>query len=174
MSKTMIPHVLNRYNLYKRGNRLVGLTGEVELPAVTMLVDTLEGAGTGGNMDVPVIGLTENMDVTIPYMCLSKEMFDMADPSEAADLTLRGAIQGTDPATGRISYTSVAVSLRGTAKEISPGTMKAGGKMEASVTLALSYYKVALDGTTVLEIDKLNGVFAVNGVDLLKEVRNMC
>ncbi len=169
-----IPQVVNRYNMYRGGGKLVGMTGEVELPSVTMLTDTLEGAGTGGNMDVPVIGLTENMDIRIPFMCMSRDMFDLANPNEAADLTLRGAIQGTDPATGKISYVSVAISVRGTVKEIVPGTVKAGGRMESSVTLALSYYKISLDGETALEIDKLNSVFVVNGKDVLKEVRDMC
>ena len=169
-----IPQVVNRYNLYRKGTKLVGLTGEVELPAVTMVTDTLEGAGTGGNMDVPVIGLTENMDIQIPFMSLTKDLFSLANPGEAEDLTLRGAIQGTDPATGKISYTSTAISMRGTVKEITPGTVKSGGKMESSVTMTLSYYKIALDGETVLEIDKLNNVFVVNGDDVLKEVRDMC
>ncbi|HIX25520.1 MAG TPA: phage major tail tube protein [Candidatus Lachnoclostridium avicola] len=169
-----IPQVVNRYNLYRKGTKLVGLTGEVELPAVTMVTDTLEGAGTGGNMDVPVIGLTENMDIQIPFMSLTKDLFSLANPGEAEDLTLRGAIQGTDPATGKISYTSIAISMRGTVKEITPGTVKSGGRMESSVTMTLSYYKIALDGETVLEIDKLNNVFVVNGDDVLKEVRDMC
>ena len=169
-----IPQVVNRYNLYRKGTKLVGLTGEVELPAVTMVTDTLEGAGTGGNMDIPVIGLTENIDIQIPFMSLTKDLFSLANPVEAEDLTLRGAIQGTDPATGKISYTSIAISMRGTVKEITPGTVKSGGKMESSVTMTLSYYKIALDGETVLEIDKLNNVFVVNGDDVLKEVRDMC
>ncbi len=46
--------------------------------------------------------------------------------------------------------------------------------MESSITLTLSYYKIVLDEVTVMEIDKLNGVFVVNGVDVLKEVRDMC
>ena len=118
-----IPQVVNRYNLYRKGTKLVGLTGEVELPAVTMVTDTLEGAGTGGNMDIPVIGLTENIDIQIPFMSLTKDLFSLANPGEAEDLTLRGAIQGTDPATGKISYTSIAISMRGTVKEITPGTV---------------------------------------------------
>ena len=76
-----IPQVINRFNLYKSGNKLVGLTGEVELPVITMLTDSLEGAGTGGNMDVPVIGLTDNMDMSIPYMSINREMFSMANPN---------------------------------------------------------------------------------------------
>ena len=68
----------------------------------------------------------------------------------------------------------MSVSVRGLVKTFTPGTVKAGAKMESSVTLSLSYYKIVIDGTTMLEIDKLNGVYIVDGEDILKEVRNMC
>ena len=46
--------------------------------------------------------------------------------------------------------------------------------MSSSVTLGLSYYKIVLDGKTMMEIDRLNGVFVINGKDILEKVRNMC
>ena len=52
--------------------------------------------------------------------------------------------------------------------------MKSGGRMDSSVTLGLSYYKIVLGNKTMLEIDRLNGVFIINGKDILKEVRDMC
>ena len=52
--------------------------------------------------------------------------------------------------------------------------MKSGAKMGSGVTLGLSYYKIVLDGKTMLEIDRFNGVYIVNGKDILKDVRNMC
>jgi phage tail tube protein FII len=33
---------------------------------------------------------------------------------------------------------------------------------------------IEIAGTAVLELDKLNSVFKVNGVDLLADVRSMC
>lgn len=33
---------------------------------------------------------------------------------------------------------------------------------------------VELEGVTQVEIDKLNSVFIVNGVDVLEPIRNMC
>ena len=73
-----------------------------------------------------------------------------------------------------IWYSQMSVAVRGLVKTFTPGSVKAGAKMESSVTLSLSYYKIVIDGTTMLEIDKLNGVYIVNGEDILKEVRNMC
>lgn len=42
-------HLVNRYNVYKGGKQLIGVAGELTLPEVTNLTDTMEGAGTGGN-----------------------------------------------------------------------------------------------------------------------------
>ena len=169
---TKIPQAVNRFNMYKKSEKLIGITSEVELPSVTQLTDEMEGAGTGGKMEVVIIGLTENMEMKIPFMSLSKDMFSMANPNDSPDLTLRGSIQGMDPATGKVVYTSMAIYVRGTVKELVPGKAKA--KMESSITLTLNYYKITLDGETAIEIDKLNGVYIVNGEDVLKEVRDMC
>ena len=40
-----------------------------------------------------------------------------------------------------------------------------------SVTLGLTYIYIELDGSPKFELDKLNSVFKVNGVDLLAKVR---
>ena len=42
--------------------------------------------------------------------------------------------------------------------------------MDSSVTLSLSYYKIVIDGTTMLEIDKLNGVYIVNGKGICRKM----
>ena len=46
--------------------------------------------------------------------------------------------------------------------------------MGSSITLGLSYYKITLGGKTMIEIDRLNGVYIVNGKDVLREARDMC
>ncbi len=169
-----IPHAINRFHMYKSGNKLVGVTGEVTLPSVKYLSDTLEGAGVGGSIDMPIIGLTEGMQMEIPYMALSEEIFDVLDPTASVDLNLRGALQLADSSTGKIDFISISITVRGVVKEFKPGTIKAGAKMGSSVTLELSYYKIEIDGNTMYEIDKLNSVFVVNGHDVLEKVRNMC
>ena len=93
-------HLVNRYNAYKGGKQLIGVAGEMELPEITNLVDTMEGAGTGGTMDIPVIGLIEDMEMQIGFMSLCEDIFSIMDPTEAVDLTLNGAMQGSNAGTG--------------------------------------------------------------------------
>ncbi len=71
-------------------------------------------------------------------------------------------------------YTSVPVvaTLRGLLKEVDPGDWKAGEKAEFKYAVAVSYYKLEVDGREVYEIDPVNGVRAINGVDQLAGMRN--
>ena len=46
--------------------------------------------------------------------------------------------------------------------------------MGALLTLELTYMHIQLDGETVLKFDKLNGVFEVDGEDLLAEISKNC
>ena len=167
-------HLINRFNAYKNGKQLIGVAGELTLPEVTNLTDTMEGAGIGGNMDIPVVGLIDDMEMEVSFMSLCEDIFSVMDPTESADLTLNGALQGSDAGTGIVKYQQISVSVRGMLKKFTPGSMKAGGKMGSSVTLGLSYYKVVLDGKTMIEIDRFNGIYIINGKDVLKEVRDMC
>lgn len=153
---------------------MIGITGEVKMPDISQITATLEGAGTGGNLDIAVIGLLEEMEMEVPFISVNKDTFALMDPTEPADLMLCGAIQGADPGTGKIGYVSLSLYIRGAVKKFVPGTVKAGNQMNSTVTLGLSYYKLVLGGETMLEIDKLNGVYIVNGHDVLEEVRNMC
>ena len=114
-----IPEVLNDYNAYLSGNRMVGTTGEVKLPDLEGLTETIKGCGIPGNVD----------------------------------------------------QMGMRVVFRGRAKKLSPGDMKQGKAMNGSVTLGLTYIYIELDGSPKFELDKLNSVFKVNGVDLLAKVR---
>lgn len=170
----MRTHLINRFNAYKSGNKLIGVAGELTMPEVTNLTDTMEGAGTGGNMDIPVVGLIEDMELEVAFMSLCEDVFSVMDPTETADLSFNGALQGTDPGTGAVKYQQLAISVRGIVKKFTPGTLKAGAKMDSRVTLGLSYFKVVIDGKVMLEIDRFNGVYTINGRDVMAEVRNMC
>ena len=125
-------------------------------------------------MDIPVVGLIEDMEMEVAFMSLCEDVFSVMDPTESADLSFNGALQGSDPGTGAVKYQQLSIAIRGTVKKFTPGTLKAGAKMDSRVTLGLSYYKITMDGKVMMEIDRFNGVYTVNGKDIMAEVRNMC
>ena len=59
------------------------------------------------------------------------------------------------------------MSTKGFAKEIELGTLTRSDKMDSKITLTLTYIKVEDEaGNVFIEIDKLNGTYKVNGVDV--------
>ena len=64
-------------------------------------------------------------------------------------LRFAGALQSDDlPAA-----TPVEITVRGRHSEIDFGNAKAGGKTAIKVSSDLTYYKLVMDGVTVIEID---------------------
>ena len=53
------------------------------------------------------------------------------------------------------------------------GTFKQGDPTGTSVKLELSYLKITRDNALVLELDKFNHVYSVEGRDYLKEIRDL-
>ena len=70
-----------------------------------------------------------------------------------------------DDETGLVS--SVEIVARGRHDEIDMGEWKPGEDTEFKVKSQLSYYKLTLNGTVLIEIDILNMVEIVNGIDLM-------
>ena len=46
--------------------------------------------------------------------------------------------------------------------------------MDSGVTLNILYILIEVNGESVVELDKMNPTYKVNGVDLLAEYKEMC
>lgn len=169
-----IPSLLNNYNVYEEGNRLIGVSGETELPEFSAMTDTLEGVGMNGEVEDPATGQFESMTVKIPFSVLYGSIYDLADVNNPPLLTLRGSVQVIDPATGATVYVPVRVVIRGKAKTITNGSLKKGKKVEPSVELEVLYIKIEVNNEVLVELDKLNQVYIVRGKDLMAQVRAQC
>ena len=53
------------------------------------------------------------------------------------------------------------------------GTVKQHDVMDSSITQELTYYMVEMDGKEKVCLDKINGVYRINGVDVLSKVRQL-
>ena len=168
-----IPEVINDFNLYLSGNKLGGVTGEVALPDFEGVTETISGAGILGEFESVIAGRYGSMEQEVPFRVINEDMFKLIDPTVPVELTLRGAIQQTIKATGAVDYIGMRVVFRGRSKKIAIGTVKQGGPMDSSIALELTYILIEMDGKSKIELDKINGVFKVNGVDLLAKVHKL-
>ena len=81
-------------------------------------------------------------------------------------LEIRGAQQTTNTE-GDIEFRPMRVVVRGRGGKLTTGKVKAGSSMDTKITLTTLYILIEVDGKTVVELDKLNEVYKVNGVDVL-------
>ena len=173
MSAKTIPTKLNNYNVYNKGNRLLGMGDEVTLPSFEASSETVSGAGVLGEFDDPTVGYFSNMEMEIPFRVLDPEAVEMLDQTKAVQLELRGAQQTTN-SEGDIEPRSMRVVVRGRMAGFDPGKVKAGAGMETTVKLTVLYILIELQDQPVVELDKINEVYKLQGVDVLAAIREMC
>lgn len=174
MAAAAIPEIINNYNMYLKGTALVGLTGDVALPDFEAMTETLSGPGILGEIEEAVIGAFGSMEIEIPFRVLDDDVFKMISPTAPLDLTLRASEQITVKSTGAIDYKGMRIVIRGRVKKLTSGTVKQGGTMNSSVTVEITYILIEQGGSPKIELDKLNNVYKVNGVDLLAKIKSQC
>lgn len=167
----VLPGVLNNFNAYAEGEKLIGIAAEVDLPELAMMNDTIDGAGIMGAIEDPAVGQFGSLPLKLKWSEYSKALFDVCDVSKVSNITLRGSQQVQDAETGYTDYRAIKIVLRVKCKGLNLGTMSKAKKLAAETDFEILYIKVVIDKETCLVIDKLNFRYAINGKDLLKKIR---
>ena len=169
ISNNYVPEKINEYNVYMDGTRMVGVVPDVDLPEIGMKASEVEGAGMLGVLDSPTIGQFESIEQELKFNVLYSDAINMLNPLEAVNLTFRAAQQVYDKSGGYV-FKGLRIVEQGRVKKFKPGKLKRAEGMEATVTMELTYILVEVDGVVMMEIDKLNQVYKVNGKDMLEGI----
>jgi len=172
ISNNYIPEKIIDFNAYADCNKIIGVGASATLPEINMKTSTVAGVGVNGEIDSPTIGQFESMEQEVQFNTLYSSAMDMMSPMSTVNLTFRAAQQVYDK-TGGYAFKGLRVVEMGRVKKFNPGKIEKGESMEATVTLELTYIMIEVDGVQLVEIDKLNGVYKVNGVDMLAGVRSL-
>ena len=171
----IIPEVINNYNVYdSKAKKLIGISGEVELPSLEAITDTIEAAGILGEVEDPVTGQFSSMKIKIPFSNLYTDQFNLMDTTNPPQLTLRGSMQVMNSATGGTDYVPVKIVTRGKSTTSSMGKLSKGKKGEPEIEMEVLYLKVMINNNITRELDKLNFKYVLNGKDMLAKIRSQC
>lgn len=165
-----VPELINSYNVYL-GGTVLGISGEVELPSLESITETVNAAGVLGEVDMPATGHFGSMKVKIPFAILHEDLYSLIDTTKGLELTLRGSEQFTNRENADTEDFPVKAVFRGKATNVSNGKFVNGKKGEPEVEIEVSYYKLDVDGETQVELDKFNFVYKVQGKDLLERIK---
>ena len=164
-----MPRKLKNLNLFNDGNSYLGVAKSVTLPALGRKMEAYRGGGMNGPVKAD-LGMSDD-GIQFEWKTggldlISLRQFGAVNASSVA-LRFSGPYQQDD--TGEVS--NVEVVVRGRHETIEMGDAQPGEDTEHSMTTTCSYYKLTVDGEEIIEIDLLNFIEKVNGVDMLEKQR---
>ena len=165
-----IPEHTTLYNLYNANDKLVGET-ETTLPSFEQMTNTVSGAGILGEYETAVAGAFSSAELEIPFRMFNKEAAELLKSTSM--IFLRASVQEVDPQSHKKVNKSLKVTMSGTRKGVTLGTVGNAKTMDRSIKLEVTYFKYEYDGKVLFELDKLNGIHKVNGEDQMLEINSM-
>lgn len=162
-----MPRVLKNFNVFNDGQTYIGTVEKVKLPELKRQMEKLRAGGMNGPVKIDMG--SEELNIEHEYAGFVAQVFKQWAITKADGVLLRfaGALQQDD--TGEVK--AVEIVMRGRHEEISAPDAEAGKKGNFKVKSALTYFKYTEDGQTLVEIDHINMIEVVDGVDRLAEQR---
>ncbi|MFS0838039.1 phage major tail tube protein [Paenibacillus sp. 1P03SA] len=157
------------YTVYKNGSQFLGVA-TVELPSLEYLSESVKGAGIAGEVESPTIGQFGPMTCSLTWNTMDPAALELLAP-EAHALDFRASQQSYNTATGIYATEGAKITVRAFPKTGTLGSLEVGAAMEGSTEFEVVYLKVSVGGKVMLEVDKFNYIFVVNGKDQLASVR---
>lgn len=149
---------------------LLGLA-DVELPVLEQMSETITGAGIAGEVESPTLGHYAAMSMTLKWRVTEAQALKLLAPKAHA-IELRGSIQRWNAALGVYETQALKLVTRAVPKSSPLGTLAPGAQQEPSAEFSVRYIKIFLAGKALAEVDPLNYICVINGVDYLASVRS--
>lgn len=164
-----LPRKLKHMNMFNDGNNWQGIAESITLPKYTRKFEKFRGGGMAGAVDIDM-GLDDgSLDTEYTIGGTESLVFKQIGKAtvDAIQTRFTGSIQRDD--TGEVQ--AVELVTRGRIKEVDSGEWKTGESSTTKVSLANSYAKLTINGEVVYEVDLVNMIEIVDGVDLMEAHR---
>ena len=162
-----LPRILKHFNVFADGVTHAGEVEEIDLPKLTRKLEEYRAGGMNGPIDIDLGN--EKLEMESSYGGPMREILKQYGTTtiDGAMLRFAGAYQREDSS----EVDSMEIIVRGRHTEITFGKAKAGTKDPFKVKSSLSYYKLTVNDEEWIEIDVVNFIERVFGVDRLAEQR---
>lgn len=167
---SIVPEKLNDFRIYISGKPDLKGVADLQLPSLESLTDTVNGAGMLGEYDSPAYGHFQSMKFLINWRVPSDEMLDFYKP-EAITVECWLANQEYDAVKSHHDFKPNRVVVHGLVTKNDLGKAQKGSPYESSTEIEVLYMKLERDGKVLLEIDKINYIYVVDGVDYAARLR---
>ena len=161
----MLPRILKGFSASVDGRGYIGRIETCKLPDLTIQTESYRGAG----MDAPVshdMGM-EALSVSLTFAEYDPNLITLFGLMSAnTAVVLRGAVQRQGEQSG-----SVVIRLTGGCKQVARDNWQQGQKGSMTVVFDCNKYTEEQDGAVLVDIDIINMVRVIGGVDQLASMR---
>ncbi len=145
---------------------------KASLPDLNALTQSISGAGIAGNVEAVILGHFEAMTLTLNFRTTTEQAIRLSEPRRHT-IDLRVAQQAEDTVGGAVAVQAVKHLFVVIPKKDAGGSIAPAAPTDASGEYAVRYWATYIDGVKKREIDPLNFICFVNGVDYLADVKRV-
>lgn len=162
-----MPKKLKNFALFGDGESWIGEIPSVTLPTVTKKMEEYRAGGMHGPVQLDMGH--EKLELALKSGGLKPQLIAMLGATTVGENVFRFAGAYQDDATGQV--TAAEVIVRGRVMEWNPNEAKAGDDNDHDFKIAVSYYKLTVDGAELIEIDVAGMVWKIGGTDKYSAIR---
>lgn len=151
--------------LWYQGQCTYGKTEEINNPEIVAKMIDHKVAGMAGSVKLP--SGWDQMEASFKLNGPLDEIArDAANVKAQREFMFRGSVEGYK-GQSLVSERSYVAIWRGTFTNSGGGAIRQHENVELNYKVSCTYYKLTIDGKTIHEIDFINNIVIVGGVDLL-------
>lgn len=164
-----LPRKLKHLNLFMDGGNWIGVAEDYTTAKLSQKFEAYRGGGMMGAANIHM-GLDDSaLDTSFTFGGVEADLVKRMGVAKIDGVAIRfaGSFQRDD--TGEV--VPVEIVQRGRFKELDRGTFKSGDNSQSKISMVNTYYKETMNGVVLCEIDLINMIWIVDGVDLMAEHR---
>lgn len=166
-----IDEKLIAFSVFLNGNIPLGVA-DVQLPKLSNLSDSFTGAGIAGEINSIMDGHYGPLLLTLTWRTTpTDEAVQLLIPQSHL-IEFRSSIQVLDKKDSTYGKVGKKITVRAKNKDLDLGKAQVASAMDGSTEMECTYLKIENEGKKILELDKYNYIFSVNGTDFLATVRS--
>ena len=150
------------------GGELVAKDTSFTLPGLAFLTADVQAMG---NMTVPLIGLLENMELTVTKIGIDKGLSRM-NMLEKQDMEFRW-VQNVVKSDGSMSVEGCKAFIRTMPGAFPETGVEVGSAPEQENAYNVTRMQIYANGVEILCVDRLSQILRINGKDYMQEIINL-
>ena len=163
------PEAYIDFKVFEDSTDYAGIASVV-LPNIDWMTQTTTGAGIGGEIETPLIGMLKAMELQIKFQSATGAAANLATPKKH-QIELRAAEQYWDTVKVGREIFADKYALTVVPKSLSGGTVETAAQVSVDGTYSVYRYAAYKGSETLWELDPHNNICIMNGFDYLADVR---